>query len=263
MLSDEEFRQLLAFYDRPWSGFRKVRKRVKKRIRRRMVALGCTNVEAYLELITARPAEKRICDQLLLVTISRFFRDRQLWRYLGESLLPHLIEAFSAPLRLWSAGCACGEEAYSLAIIWAQLLAAPRLDLLATDMQPECLQRAKAGIYPRSSLKALPDDLRERYFRARRGGRQFRIQPEDLPPIQWQAHNLFDPPPTGPFHMILLRNNLLTYHRGARLATVIERITTVMAPGGYLIVGIHEHLPPLALDLRQDPHWPWVYKRIA
>jgi chemotaxis protein methyltransferase CheR len=263
MLSDEAFGQLLTYYDRPWSGYRKVRKGVKKRIRRRMEEVGCPNVEAYLELITASPVEKRICERLLLVTISRFFRDRQLWHHLGESLLPHLIEAFNAPVCLWSAGCACGEEAYSLAILWAQLPAAPRLELLATDMQPECLNRAKAGIYPRSSLKALSGDLRERHFRVRKGGRQFCIQPKSLPPIQWQVHNLFEPPPPGSFHLILLRNNLLTYHRGARLATALERIAAVMVPDGYLIVGTHEHLPPLALNLRQDPHCPWVYKRIA
>jgi chemotaxis methyl-accepting protein methylase len=63
--------------------------------------------------------------------------------------------------------------------------------------------------------------------------------------------------------MILLRNNLLTYHRGASLATAVERIAAVLVPGGYLVVGTKEHLPPLALDLYQDNHWPWIYKRSA
>jgi chemotaxis methyl-accepting protein methylase len=261
MLSDEKFRQLLACCERPWSGFRKVRKGVKKRVRRRMVALGCTDTAAYLKLVAASPAEKRACEQLLLVTISRFFRDQRLWRYLQETLLPRLIREFSAPLRFWSAGCACGEEAYSLAILWALMPPAPRLELIATDIQAVCLDHAKAGIYTRSSLKELPSDLRERYFSARKGGRQHQILSEELPPIKWQEHNLFDPPPPGPFHLILLRNNLLTYHRGARLAAALKRITAVLTPGGYLIVGTHERFPTLALPLHQDPDLPWLYKR--
>jgi chemotaxis protein methyltransferase CheR len=76
------------------------------------------------------------------------------------------------------------------------------------------------------------------------------------------VHNLFDPPPSGPFHMILLRNNLLTYHRGALLEAALERITAELVPGGSLIVGTHELFPPLALPLRQDPDLPWIYMRV-
>jgi chemotaxis methyl-accepting protein methylase len=174
--------------------------------------------------------------------------------------MPHLIREFSAPVRLWSAGCACGEEAYGLAILWASLPAAPRLELLATDVQSDCLDRARKGVYNLSSLKEMPGDLRDRYFCPLRGGRQFYIQQKCLPPIRWQEHNLFHAPPQGPFHMILLRNNLLTYHSGARLAAALERILSELVPGGYLIVGTHERLPPLAVRLRQDPNWPHVFK---
>lgn len=261
MLSDEAFRRLLNDYDRSWDGYRKVRKGVKKRIRRRMAAIGCRDAAAYLELIASCPDEWRVCERLLLVTISRFFRDRSLWRYLEERLLPRLIERFPAPLRLWSAGCACGEEAYSLAIVWASLPAAPPLDLLATDGQSVCLERALTGVYSWSSLREVPPRLAARYFLSRKGGRQFTVRQGRLPAIRWRRHDLLDPPPSGPFHMIFLRNNLLTYHRGVVLQAALEKILTELRPGGYLVVGSHEKPPPLPLPLRRDPHCPWVFKK--
>ena len=133
MLNDREFRQLLDHFERPWSGYRRVRKGVKKRIRRHMAQLGCPTMDAYLARIDTRLNERQACERLLLVTISRFFRDTQLWHHLHRQLMPRIIEEFCAPLRLWSAGCACGEEAYGLAILWASLPAAPRVELLATS----------------------------------------------------------------------------------------------------------------------------------
>jgi chemotaxis methyl-accepting protein methylase len=104
MLSDTEFRQLLEHLDRPWAGFRKVRKGVKKRIRRHMAESGCSTIEQYLRILTRHPGAQTALEQCLRVTISRFFRDRQLWQAIGERILPDLVNWFSPPIRIWSAG---------------------------------------------------------------------------------------------------------------------------------------------------------------
>ena len=165
MLSDTEFRNLLEHLNRPWAGFRKVRKGVKKRIRRHMQEMGCSTIEQYIVQLAQQPGAKAGCEQCLRVTISRFFRDRQLWQTLAARILPDLAERFAPPIRIWSAGCACGEEPYSLAMAWDGLAHPPTLDLLATDAGGICLARAREGTYGRNSLKEVPDELRERYFR--------------------------------------------------------------------------------------------------
>ena len=262
MLTDEEFRILLAYLDRPWTGFRKVRKGVKKRVRRHMEELGHRTFEDYILEMERRPEVRVECEHRLMVTISRFFRDRQLWQTCAERLLPDLIARFQAPVRIWSAGCANGEEAYSLAMVWHSLPGAPPLKLLATDADVRCLDRARSGVYACSSLKEVPDDLRALFFDPKRGRRHFQIKTRLLTRIDWQLHQLLDRPPPGPYHAILLRNNLLTYHQGPSLQAALERILTVLTPGGYLVLGSHEKPPPSFLQLVRDQYCPWAYQFI-
>ena len=261
MLSDSELRILLDRLDRPWTGYRKVRRGVKKRLRRHMQVLGCSTVEQYIEQLYRAPAEMAACQECLRVTISRFFRDRQLWRVLQRQILPGLANMFPFPIRIWSAGCACGEEPNGLAIVCTEMAPTAAVYLLATDASSQCLDRARQGVYTRSSLKELPDRLRKRYFASRKGGRQFKIQSHLLPPIHWRQHDLLDSPPEpDPFHLILLRNNLLTYYRGSILQAAFARIAGSLSPGGCLVIGSHECLPSGNLSLAKDKTSPWIYR---
>jgi chemotaxis methyl-accepting protein methylase len=259
MLSDRDFDHLLKHLNRPWAGFRKVRKGVKKRIRRHMAELGCATIEQYLVEIS-RPQERTACEQCLRVTISRFFRDARLWQTLRERILPDLSLHFSPLLRLWSAGCACGEEAYSLAMVCDALRPPITPILVATDVQQDCLKRAREGIYNRGSLKELPDEMQKRYVDIRRKGRQAIIRKHLLPPIRWLTHDLMDGPVDGhPFHLILLRNNLLTYYQGRALQDAFSTILSMLTSGGCLVIGSHERLPGADYPLMRDEGCPWVY----
>lgn len=263
MLSDDDFRRLLEHLDRPWAGFRKVRKGVMKRLRRHMQAAGYRTIEAYLDYIDHDKGALSECERLLTVTISRFFRDRQLWRLLQQRILSALARRFPGGLSAWSAGCASGEEPYSLAMIREMPLpdgSQPHdLRILATDADAHCLTRAREGLYPSSSLKEVPQTFRCRWFDPVRGGRQWKIDPALQEHIAWQLHHLLDAPPAGPFQLIFLRNNLLTYHRGPVLISALERILAVLSDGGTWIVGSHERLPTLSRRLEQDPACPFVY----
>lgn len=261
MLNDDEFRQILSYFDRPWAGYRKVRKGVKKRIRRHMNALGCNSVEKYLQIISSQPEAKTHCEQHLLVTISRFFRDRRLWFNLQSRILPELAAGFHPPIQIWSAGCACGEEPYSVAISWQRLSHPPPLNLMATDIQLDCLARARQGVYSKSSLKEVNEAIRSQYFKPQRRGRHYALRQHLLPPILWQQHHLLDKPPDGPFHLILLRNNLLTYYQGSVLNNAFQHITNTLSPRGYLVIGSHERLPEIEATLTKDPQCPWIYQK--
>ena len=134
-----------------WAGFRKPRRQVIRRLHARVQELGLNGLDAYESYLAANPDEWSQFAALTPVTISRFYRDRAVFGALEDVVLPEL-----RPRRAWSAGCASGEEAYTLALI------APELEILATDVHEPVLRRADAAVYPESSFAELPERLRAR-----------------------------------------------------------------------------------------------------
>ena len=181
------------------------------------------------------------------VSISRFFRDGPLWQVLEREILPSLIAEHHNGLRVWSAGCALGQEVYSFAILWTMLAgktaAIPPLELWATDVNLSYLERAMEGIYPAGVLARVPEKMRDRFFRPA-GRSQRRVADEIREGIQWRVHDLTaDAPPARDFHIVFLRNNLLTYYRDEIVAAALPSIADSLVPGGVLVIGRKERLP--------------------
>ncbi|GBC61002.1 chemotaxis protein CheR [Desulfonema ishimotonii] len=266
-MDDRQFQKLLDQLDLSWKGYRKVRKGVKKRIARHMQAVGCRTPEAYLRELADNPAALKQCGLLMTVSISRFFRDRNLWRILREEGVPELIRRFPEKLDVWSAGCASGEELHSFRILWEELSRTrgklPALSLLGTDMNPDYLDRCRAGVYPRSNLREVPEELRLRYFDVRRGGRRCHLKPDLKEGIVWRRHDLFDAPPGPLFHIIFLRNNLLTYYLPHRQREAFAKIVATLAPCGILAIGSHECLPFTPERLIPHDSCPYLFRMRA
>jgi len=252
-MDDQQFRRLLEYFDLSWAGYRKVRKGVKKRIVRHMEGLGCHTMDEYLFKMDGHPGMRLQCERLMAVSISRFFRDPSLWQTLENEIFPEILKRDVDPVRVWSAGCACGEEAYSLKMTWERLRAGhgqmPSLHILATDVNPLYIERAKAGIYSRSSLREVPEDIRPDYFERRRGKGPFAVKAFLKDGITWKEHHLLSDPPEKTFHLIFLRNNLLTYYNQEIIDPALERVTTCLTPEGYLIIGNREKIPSLPANL--------------
>jgi chemotaxis methyl-accepting protein methylase len=264
-MDDDHFRILLEYLNYSWSGYRKVRKGVKKRIQRHMQQLNCRSVTDYLKILDHGPDRRHECELLMSVSISRFFRDRRLWELLENNWLPGLVTGHSKLFKVWSAGCACGEEVYSFKIIWdrlgKRLWQLPVLDLLATDRHPDYLERARSGLYNRSSLKEVTPDWLELYFDSRRGQRQFVIKKDLERGIRWQIHHLSADPPGRDFNIICLRNNILTYCRQKAQKRALTGILDSLAPGGILIIGCHEKLPIEISFLKPMAELSYVFKK--
>jgi chemotaxis protein methyltransferase CheR len=137
-----------------WRGFRKVRGQVRKRIHRRVESLGLEDLAAYRGHLERHPQEWAVLDGFCRITISRFYRDRNVFRILGERVLPQLAQQAAQEKRdviCWSVGCASGEEVYTLRILWDLALAGTHpdvaLSLLGTDIDEAVLARASAGCY--------------------------------------------------------------------------------------------------------------------
>jgi chemotaxis methyl-accepting protein methylase len=263
MLADDSFRQLLDFFDLSWSGYRKVRRGVKKRIFRHMQQLDCRHVADYLDRLKSDRQCRIRCEQLLTVSISRFFRDRQLWETLESKLLPEMAARFTKRLTVWSAGCASGEEAYSVKILWTRLKGSqkmlPDLYLVATDTNPEILDRARLGVYPASSLREVPPEWIAAHFTLLKKGKSYQIKPVLQRGIIWMQHDLLARPPQVSFNIIFLRNNLLTYYRESIQQEALREILKQLSHPGLLIVGSREHCPPDTGELLRHPEAGGVF----
>jgi chemotaxis protein methyltransferase CheR len=231
-----------------WQGFRRVRRQVCRRIQRRMDDLGLPDVGAYRQRLTADPAEWERLAPLCRVTISRFFRDRRLFRALETEVLPQLATRFASGPRgrlvAWSAGCGAGEEPYSLAIVVRRsaLLAGLGLRIVGTDLDARQLQRARRAVYPGSSLRDVPADWRAAAFTAV-GDDAWRLAEPYRRGVDLALQDLRREAPLGPFHLVLCRNLAFTYLAEPLQRAVLERIRLRLAPGGALVVGSHEALP--------------------
>ncbi len=246
-MDDAQFRKLLEFLGYSWAGYRRVRKGVKKRIHRHMQRLGCRDITAYLNLLNYQADCRHECELLMTVSISRFFRDRHLWQMLENRWLPDIIARNRLQIDVWSAGCACGEEVYSFKIIWQRLKtrfeSLPLLEILATDRHSQYIKRARSGIFNRSSLREVAADVRTVSFESCKSPKQFIIKKELKGEINWEMGNLLTESPGSVFHIIFLRNNILTYCRQADQISALESILNCLAPGGLFITGCHETLP--------------------
>jgi chemotaxis protein methyltransferase CheR len=251
-----------------WPGFRKVRGQVCKRIGRRLAELGLADVAAYRTFLENHPEEWPRLDSLCRITISRFRRDRGVWEFLGDTLVPELAhmagERDGSTLRCWSAGCASGEELYTLALIWSFTVARRfpglALRLLGTDADERMLERAREASYAGSSLKDLPGAWRERAFERRE--RCFVLRPELRVGVELAPQDLRSVLPEGSFHLILCRNFVFTYFEESLQRELLPRVLERLVPGGALVVGIHEQLPGTPRDLV-----PWnaelgVYRKV-
>ena len=218
------------------------RRNIRRRVMNRMESHGIHDFRAYLSLLRRDPSEREELRPLLTVTISRFFRNRRVFETLSRHVLPPLA-AKGRPVRAWSAGCASGEEAFTLRILWEELPGPkPSLFLLATDMDENCLARAREGRYPESSLREIPRSMAERYFHKEEGG--YRLREVVVRSAEFQKHDLLRDPPPGVFDLVLCRNTAFTYFDAPRRITVAEAIASVLSPGGILVIGRTEKLPP-------------------
>lgn len=232
-----------------WPGYRKVRRTVCKRLARRLRALNMESLTDYGDLLARDPGERAHLDALCRIPISRFYRDRRIFFALGETLLPNLAEAATARgetrLRAWSAGCASGEEPYSLRLVWDHEVQ-PRhptihLDIVASDADPHLLERAEAACYAAGSVKDLPASLRAAAFVVRDS--EFRLRPKFKEGITFVRQDIRRAAPSGLFDLIFCRNLVFTYFDAQIQGAVLTRLHHHLRVGGFLVIGAHERLP--------------------
>jgi chemotaxis protein methyltransferase CheR len=217
--------------------------------------------------LEVEPDEWKALDRCCRVTISRFHRDREVFRVLQDELMPGLAEGARVEgrkgLHCWSAGCGSGEEPYTLALLWRLLREGgggdslserfPQLafDVTATDADPLLLKRAARAEYPQGALKELPGEWVHEAFRTVEGG--FALRPEFRENVRFLVMDIREGEPGGPFDLVLCRNLAFTYFEESLQTEVLGNLLRPLRPGGFLVIGGHETLP--------EGSWPLVRTR--
>jgi chemotaxis protein methyltransferase CheR len=249
-----------------WPGYRKVRRQVCKRVKQRLRDLELHDYAAYRTRLETDASEWRILDACCHITISRFFRDRGTFEAIRRRVLPDVAaraQHEGRDARIWSAGCASGEEPYTLKMIW-QLEVVPAypsvaVRIIASDIDRIMLERAREGRFAPSSLRELPPPWIVSAFD--QVGSRHCIKSEYREGIEFLEQDLRAEMPAGPFDLILCRYLAFTYFavplQDKMLAGMLQRLR----PRGYLVIGPHEKLP--AHGLATPTCTPQIFQKPA
>ncbi len=236
------------------------RELVYRRLSRRLRALKLVDFETYLKLIEERdPDELQNFCNALTTNLTSFFREPHHFEFLAHQLLPAIERnnAASRRIRIWSAGCASGEEAYSIAMVALETLGHLRgwsIRILATDIDSNVLEQARRGLYNGEALEKVDAARLVRWFHRIGRSRQHGICREARQLIAFRRLNLIDPwPMAGPFDVILCRNVIIYFDRATQ-RDVIERMSRLQRPGDHLILGYSESLLDVSTRYRLIGH---------
>jgi chemotaxis protein methyltransferase CheR len=202
------------------------------------------------------------------ITISRFFRDSRVFEALGQRVLPEIAARAARERReahFWSAGCASGEEPYTLKIIWDLAVASDfpsvSCSVVATDVDDVMLERARKGCYPKGSLRELPEAFVIQGFD--KVDRLYCVRPRHREGVSLLLRDLRSEAPNGPFDLILCRNVAFTYFEAPLQGEVLSRLVERLAVPGYLVIGAQERLPAEVSCLVPLPEVPQILMRIG
>jgi len=252
--------------DLQWSGFRKVRRQVCKRLKRRITELQLDNFAAYRARLAVNPAEWIIFDQCCHITISRFFRDKGLFETVRRRVLPEIAvraKREQRDARIWSAGCASGEEPYSLKILWdleiADLFPEVSVSIIATDIDNTMLARAREGCFKATSLRDFPPHLLGQAFD--HVGSLFCIRPRHRKAIEFLHQDLRLETPMSIFDLILCRYVAFTYFAPSLQNRILIQILDRLSPDGYLVIGAHERIAAVETPLLRLDDSPQIFRK--
>ncbi len=217
---------------------------LERRMRKRLQAVGAAGFTEYQDYLEVHPEEFPTLFNTILINVTSFFRDRGAWKYLAEEVVPSLV-AGKGPqdaVRVWSAGCASGEEAYSLAMVLAEALGpgfAERAKIYATDADEDALVAARSGVYGPAALENVPEELRDKYFE--QTGEGFRFKNDPRRALIFGRHDITRDAPISHLDLLVCRNTLMYFNAEAQ-SKILERFHFALLETGYLFLGRAEML---------------------
>jgi two-component system, chemotaxis family, CheB/CheR fusion protein len=245
--TDDEFENFLLYLSnsRGFDFTSYKRATLARRIDKRMQEVGVTRYPDYTDYLEVHPDEFVHLFNTILINVTSFFRDPPVWEFVAQEVIPRILQERNPedPIRLWSAGCASGEEAYTLAILFAEALGAEefsqRVKIYGTDVDDDALAAARHAHYSARDVQAVPDELREKYFEQANHGYVFH---RDLRrSVIFGRHDLLADAPISRIDLLACRNTLMYFNAEAQ-ARIVPRFLFGLAPHGYIVLGRAESL---------------------
>jgi two-component system CheB/CheR fusion protein len=226
-----------------FTGYKKTT--LSRRIEKRVSAVGASGYAGYQDYLEVNPREFTELFNTILINVTSFFRDEAVWEHIAEEIVPSLLERLGPDdqLRVWSAGCASGEEAYTAAIVLAEAIGPDafksRVKIYATDLDDDALAAARHGVYTNEQLKPVPEALVETYFEPNTRGLAFR--PDLRHAIIFGRNDLISDAPISRIDLLICRNVLMYFTPEAQ-SGILERFNFALDPQGFLFLGKSEML---------------------
>lgn len=241
------------------------RSTILRRTKRRAISNNFTSLEAYLNFLKTTPEEIDTLAKEFLISVTSFFRDKEAFSAIQNDVLPDLLAKLTSgeELKIWVAGCATGEEAYSIAILVAEQLTGKLEDtvvkIFATDIDSTALLHAGKGVYNKGILKNVSTERIEKYFL--KEGENYRIKPIIRKMLIFAQHDLVKSPPYCNMDLISCRN-LLIYMAPVLQKKIFKMLLFGLKKGGYLFLGSSENPIPIIKDL-EVVHKKWkIYRNL-
>jgi len=216
-----------------------------RRVSHRMQMVGIENFGDYRDFLEVHPEEFVQLFNTILINVTSFFRDEPAWEYLAQNVIPRILASKAAgePVRVWCAGCASGEEAYTLAILLSEVMGSEaflqRVKLYATDIDEEALVQARQASYRDKDIQAIPVELRKKYFVQNGDVYNFRLDLRHN--VIFGRHDLFQDAPISRLDVLVCRNTLMYFNSEAQRA-ILNRFHFALNDNGYLFLGKAEML---------------------
>lgn len=217
---------------------------LRRRIARRMHDVGCATYPAYREILRADPRELPALFNTILINVTSFFRDPSAWEYLAREIVPNLVaRAGDRPIRAWSAGCATGQEAFTLAIVLAEALGVDRfarlVKIYATDIDEEALAEARQAVFTAKDVEGVSPPLLERYFEGT--GSKYVFRRDLRRGVIFGRNDLIQDAPISRIDLLVCRNTLM-YFSPKTQQKIAKRLQFALVEGGYVFTGKAEML---------------------
>jgi two-component system, chemotaxis family, CheB/CheR fusion protein len=216
-----------------------------RRITRRMEAVKIEGIDRYIDYLEVHPEEFAQLFNYLLINVTAFFRDQPAWDYLNETILPKLIDVKppDAEIRVWSAGCASGQEPYSIAMLLCEQLGMEafqkRVKIYASDMDQGALQEARQAFYTDKDVEAVPQPLLNKYFE--RVEQRYAVHADVRRTVIFGRHDLVSDAPISRLDLLICRNTLM-YFNAEMQDHILARFHFALNETGYLLLGKAEML---------------------
>lgn len=218
-----------------------------RRVECRLRKLGMNSYKEYARLLENSEEERGFLDKELTIHVTRFFRDKSLFRELQDWIFPQFLkekmEMNNYNISIWSAGCSTGEEAYSIAIILREVLKDNlgdfRIRILGTDLETKTINRAREGIYEESSFTEMPEEYKQKYFTP--DGTAYRVSDELRSMVEFQVGNILNPMGKMQHDIIFCRNTVIYFEKKTK-QDLYESLFSKLKEGGFLVLGKTEFL---------------------